>query len=162
MIFRDRTHAGQELARKLRRLAGQPNVLVLALPRGGVPVAAEVARALRAPLDVFVVRKLGVPGQPEFAMGALATGGVRVLQPDVVQALAIPDAVIDAVTATESEELRRERAYRGTRPAPRVAGRPSFSWTTAWRPARPCAPRSRRCGAFPRRASWWPCPWARP
>jgi predicted phosphoribosyltransferase len=124
MIFRDRTHAGQELAGKLLRHAGQPNVLVLGLPRGGVPVAAEVARALGAPLDVFVVRKLGVPGQPEFAMGALASGGVRVLDLDVVRELAIPDAVIESITAVESEELRRrERAYRGTRPAPRVAGR---------------------------------------
>jgi putative phosphoribosyl transferase len=123
MIFRDRRDAGQALARSLLRHAGQPNVLVLALPRGGVPVAAEVARALGAPLDVFVVRKLGVPGQPEFAMGALASGGVRVLDTEVVKALGIPDAVIDAITAVEGDELkRRERAYRGTRPLPRVAG----------------------------------------
>jgi predicted phosphoribosyltransferase len=124
MRFRDRTDAGQELAEHLMEYAGRPDVLVLALPRGGVPVAFEVARALRAPLDVFLVRKLGVPGHEELAMGALATGGVRVLNEDVVRTLDIPDEVIDAVAAAQEQELRRrERLYRGDRPPPEVRGR---------------------------------------
>src|SRR6202158_3223551 len=96
-LFRDRREAGRLLAEKLAAYASRPDVLVLALPRGGVPVAYEVARGLGAPLDVFVVRKLGVPGYEELAMGAIATGGVRVLNPDVVDALRIPPAVIDRV-----------------------------------------------------------------
>jgi predicted phosphoribosyltransferase len=104
--------------------ANRPDVLVLALPRGGVPVAAEVARALNAPMDVFLVRKLGVPGYEELAMGALATGGVRVLNDDVVRALGIPDHLIDAVAANEQRELaRREQLYRDNRPPPDVRGR---------------------------------------
>src|ERR1051326_5959175 len=98
MIYRDRIDAGKQLAARLSEYADRDDVLVLALPRGGVPVAYEVARALRAPLDVFLVRKLGVPGQEELAMGALASGGVRVLNQDVVQALDIPREAIDAVT----------------------------------------------------------------
>lgn len=122
--FRNRTEAGQLLARKLRRYADRPDIIVLALPRGGVPVANEVAKALRAPLDVFLVRKLGVPGQEELAMGAIATGGVRVLNEDVVRALKISQSVIDSVAAQEAPELeRRERLYRGDRPAPDVNGR---------------------------------------
>ena len=122
--FRDRREAGRVLAAQLGAYANRPDVLVLALPRGGVPVAAEVARALGAPLDVFVVRKLGVPGHEEFALGAIATGGVRVLNDDVVRALRIPDRVIDAVAAKEQEELaRRERLYRGDRPPLDVRGR---------------------------------------
>ena len=122
--FRDRREAGRLLAARLSAYANRPDVLVLALPRGGVPVAAEVARALGAPLDVFVVRKLGVPGHEEFAFGAIATGGVRVLNEDVVRALQIPDRVIDAVAAREQEELaRRERVYRGDRPPLDVRGR---------------------------------------
>jgi predicted phosphoribosyltransferase len=122
--FRDRREAGRLLAAQLSAYASRPDVLVLALPRGGVPVAAEVARALGAPLDVFVVRKLGVPGHEEFALGAIATGGVRVLNEDVVRALRIPDRVIDAVAAKEQEELaRRERLYRGDRPPLDVRGR---------------------------------------
>jgi putative phosphoribosyl transferase len=122
--FRDRREAGRLLAAQLSAYASRPDVLVLALPRGGVPVAAEVARALGAPLDVFVVRKLGVPGHEEFALGAIATGGVRVLNDDVVRALRIPDRVIDAVAAKEQEELaRRERLYRGDRPPLDVRGR---------------------------------------
>ncbi|HEX5724218.1 MAG TPA: phosphoribosyltransferase [Longimicrobiaceae bacterium] len=121
--FRDRADAGQRLARELSRYAGRPDVVVLALPRGGVPVGYEVARALGAPLDVFLVRKLGVPGHEELAMGAIASGGTRVLNPRVVEALGIPDRVIDAVAAREEEELeRRERAYRGARPQPRLEG----------------------------------------
>ncbi len=122
--FRDRREAGRLLAQKLAAYRGRADVLVLALPRGGVPVGYEVARALGAPLDVFVVRKLGVPGHGELAMGAVATGGVRVLNEDVVRALGIPDYVIDAVAAWEERELeRRERVYRGDRPPPEVRGR---------------------------------------
>jgi predicted phosphoribosyltransferase len=124
MLFRDRTDAGRALARRLRPYANRPDVLVLALPRGGVPVAYEVARALGAPLDVFLVRKLGVPGQEELAMGAIATGGTRVLNDEVVGALQIPDEVIDSVAEAEWRELeRRGRAYRGDRPLPEVRGR---------------------------------------
>jgi len=122
--FRDRSEAGRQLAAKLRTYANRSDVIVLALPRGGVPVAYEVARALGAPLDVFVVRKLGVPGYEELAMGAVATGGVRVLNEDVVQGLHIPDYVIDAVAAWEQQELaRREQVYRGDRPQPDVRDR---------------------------------------
>src|SRR2546423_15529866 len=124
MLFRNRTEAGRQLAAKLAAYADHSDVLVLALPRGGVPVAFEVARALHAPLDIFLVRKLGVPGHPELAMGAIATGGVRVLNDDVVNYLDVPGEVIDAVAASEQRELeRRERLYRGTRPAPDVKGK---------------------------------------
>ena len=123
-LFRDRREAGQLLAEKLKAYANRQDVIVLALPRGGVPVAYEVARALGAPLDVFVVRKLGVPGYEELAMGALATGGVRVLNDQVVERLGIPQHVIDAVAAREQQELaRRERLYRGDRPPPDLRGR---------------------------------------
>ena len=122
-LFRDRRDAGRVLAEKLAAYANRPNLLVLALPRGGVPVAYEVACALGAPLDVFVVRKLGVPGYEELAMGAVATGGVRVLNDQLIERLGIPDHVIDAVTAREQQELaRRERLYRGGRPPPDVSG----------------------------------------
>ena len=122
--FRDRRDAGRLLAARLAAYAKRPDVLVLALPRGGVPVAFEVAQALGAPLDVFLVRKLGVPGYEELAMGAVATGGVRVLNDAIVGGLGIPARVIDAVAAREQEELaRRERLYRGDRPPPDVRGR---------------------------------------
>src|SRR5687767_13421797 len=122
--FRDRLEAGRLLADKLTAHAGRPDVLVLALPRGGVPVGYEVARALAAPLDVFLVRKLGVPGREELAMGAIASGGVRVLNEDVVNELRIPPRWIDAVAAQELAELRRrEEAYRDGRPAPDVRGK---------------------------------------
>src|SRR5918911_4978009 len=104
-MYRDRADAGRVLASLLEGYAGRPDVVVLGLPRGGVPVAAEVAAALGAPLDVFLVRKLGVPGHNELAMGAIATGGVRVLNPDVVEGLGIPAHVIDAVAAREQQEL---------------------------------------------------------
>jgi putative phosphoribosyl transferase len=124
MIFRDRTEAGKYLATKLLRYEDQPDVLVLALPRGGVPVAFEVARALRLPLDIFLVRKLGVPGHEELAMGAISTGGVRVLNEDTVEYLRIPEHIIDAITTEELKELkRRELAYRGNRPEPDVKGK---------------------------------------
>jgi predicted phosphoribosyltransferase len=123
MIFRDRTDAGRKLARTLSKYSGRSDVLVLALPRGGVPVAAEAARALGAPLDVFLVRKLGVPGHEELAMGAIASGGIRVLNDQVVRALRIPESVIDQVASEEQIELeRREREYRDDRPMPKIEG----------------------------------------
>jgi predicted phosphoribosyltransferase len=122
--FRDRVDAGKALAEHLRKYAGRPDVIVLALPRGGVPVAYEVAKALGAPLDVFIVRKLGVPGHEEYAMGAVASGGVRVLNEDVVRGLGLSDAAIDRVIARELAELnRREQLYRGERPEPDLKGR---------------------------------------
>jgi predicted phosphoribosyltransferase len=122
--FHDRRDAGQQLAARLAAAGDWPDTLVLALPRGGVPVAYEVAQALGASLDVFLVRKLGLPGEEELAMGAIASGGVRVLNPDVVDVLRIPERVIDAVAEREQQELaRRERAYRGERPPPDVRGR---------------------------------------
>ncbi|WP_165252586.1 phosphoribosyltransferase [Paludisphaera soli] len=119
--YRDRREAGRVLAAGLAAYAGRTDVLVLALPRGGVPVAYEVARALGAPLDVFLVRKLGVPGHAELALGAIASGGVRLLNDDVVQALGVSPGVVDAIAAEEWAELeRREREYRGDRPTPEV------------------------------------------
>ena len=124
MIFRNRSDAGRQLAARLTDYANRRDVVVLALPRGGVPVGYEVASALRAPLDVFLVRKLGVPGREELAMGAIASGGVRVVNEDVVRALGIPPKVIDQVAAEEERELaRREWEYRDDRPPPDVAGR---------------------------------------
>ena len=122
--FRDRRDAGRRLAASLAGYAHAPDVLVLALPRGGVPVAYEVARALNAPLDAFLVRKLGVPGHEELAMGAIATGGVRVLNDDVIDHLRLPPSAIEATAAREAQELeRRERAYRDDRPPPDVRGK---------------------------------------
>lgn len=121
MRFRDRSHAGQVLAYMLRGYADRTDLLALGLPRGGVPVAFEVAMALNAPLDVFVVRKLGVPGHEELAMGAIAGGGITVINWDVVRSLGIPQRVVELVMTREQEELtRRERAYRGDRPAPEI------------------------------------------
>jgi putative phosphoribosyl transferase len=123
MRYRDRIDAGQQLAEQLRLYANRPDVLVLALPRGGVPVGFAVAVALHAPLDVLLVRKLGVPGHEELAMGAIASGGVRVLNEDVVNFLQIPLTVIDAVAAQEQQELdRRTRHYRRGRPPLDVQG----------------------------------------
>jgi predicted phosphoribosyltransferase len=122
--FADRRAAGVELARRLERYANRDDVVVLALPRGGVPVAFEVARFLRAQLDVFLVRKLGLPGHEELAMGAIASGGVRVLNETVVSWYNVPSAVIDEVAREESAELkRREHEYRGARPPLPVAAR---------------------------------------
>ena len=124
MYFRDRREAGRMLASRLSAYADRPDVVVLALPRGGVPVAYEVAKALHAPMDVFLVRKLGVPGHEEYAMGAIASGGVRVLNRDVVEALHIPNEVVEQVIAREQRELeRREREYRGDRPFPDLRGK---------------------------------------
>ncbi len=123
-LYKDRLDAGRRLAGQLSAYVGRAGLLVLALPRGGVPVGYEVAAALQAPLDVFLVRKLGVPGHEELAMGAIASGGTLVLNEDVVQALAIPQGAIDAVAEQERQELaRRELAYRDGRSAPRLEGR---------------------------------------
>lgn len=123
-LFTDRVDAGRRLSQELKAYAGRTDVIVLGLPRGGVPVAAEVARQLRVPLDIFLVRKLGVPGHEELAMGAIASGGVRVLNEEVVQGLDIPPEVVDRVAAREQKELeRRERAYRNGRSAPELSGR---------------------------------------
>jgi putative phosphoribosyl transferase len=122
MPFRDRRHAGRMLAERLMHHRGRLDLLVLALPRGGVAVGFEVARALQAPLDVFIVRKLGYPGHEEYAMGAIASGGVRVMNP--TPGLAVPPDAVAAVVAREQEELvRRELLYRGDRPAVSVRGR---------------------------------------
>jgi predicted phosphoribosyltransferase len=123
-VFENRGDAGRRLAARLGRYAGRKDVLVLALPRGGVPVAAEVARVIRAPLDVMVVRRLGVPGHEEVAMGAVAGGGVRVLNRELIRRLWISPRTIDRETGVERAELeRRERAFRGGRPPPAVRGR---------------------------------------
>lgn len=123
-LFVDRKDAGHRLAQKLLDYKGNENILVLGLPRGGVPVAYEVARELNAPLDVFLVRKLGLPGHEELAMGAIASGGIRVLNQEVVRGLNIPQSVIDTVANREQKELeRREWAYRGERPRPTIEGK---------------------------------------
>ncbi|MBI2820345.1 MAG: phosphoribosyltransferase [Acidobacteria bacterium] len=122
--FRDRTQAGQLLAAKLRAYANRPDVLVAALPRGGVAVGFEIAKTLQVALDVMVVRKLGVPGQEELAMGAITTGGVRILNRSIVDALGIPESQIESVAAREQQELeRRELLYRGSRTASRIRDR---------------------------------------
>ena len=123
-MFRNRTEAGRQLAPKLKPYIGHPDVLVLALPRGGVPIGCEIARTLHSPVDVFVVRKLGVPWNPELAMGAVATGGVRVLEEGTVRSLAVPAEEVARVAAQEELELeRREHAYRGGRAALPVSGK---------------------------------------
>lgn len=115
--YRDRREAGRALADRLRHFAGRQDVIVLALPRGGVPVAFEVAKAIGATLDVFMVRKLGLPGHPEFAIGAIASGGIRTLDDDLVRYYRIPAATVEQLARAEQQELeRRERAYRGARP----------------------------------------------
>jgi predicted phosphoribosyltransferase len=121
--FRDRSEAGQLLSQRLLHYGRHPDAIVLALPRGGVPVGFEIAVKLNLPLDVFVVRKLGVPGQRELAMGAIASGGVRVLNEDVLRAMPFAAATVADITAQESREVeRRERDYRQNRPAPEIGG----------------------------------------
>jgi predicted phosphoribosyltransferase len=123
-LFENRTDAGRQLAQALGAYAGRSDLIVLALPRGGVPVAYEVARALKAPLDLLIVRKLGTPGNPELAMGAIASGGASVLNRDVVSIYRISDEVIENAAAKERQELeRRERLYRGDRPYPDIENR---------------------------------------
>jgi len=122
--FKDRQDAGRLLARKLSAYGDRTDVLILALPRGGVPVAYEVAFALNAPLDIFLVRKLGLPGREELAMGAIASGGVHVLNDDIIRVLNIPQEVINIVARQEEQELqRREKRYRGDQPALEVRDR---------------------------------------
>ena len=124
MRFRDRRDAGQRLASELHTYAGRPDVIILALPRGGVPVGFEIAKALHLPLDVFVVRKLGLPWQEELAMGALASGGVRVLDEELIRVARVSEADLDRVTSVEQAELtRREKRYRGERPFPNLRGK---------------------------------------
>ena len=124
MRFQNRTHAGQLLAQRLASYAGQPDLLVLALPRGGVPVAYEIARALHAPLDVWVVRKLGAPQQPELAIGAVAPGGIEILDTSLIARLGIPTEELQQIAARERAELdRRLAAYRGNRPPIEVRGK---------------------------------------
>jgi len=124
MIFEDRVDAGQRLAGNLKAYAGRKDVIVLGIPRGGVPVAFEVAKVLKAPLDIFLSRKLGVPGQEELAFGALATGGVRVLDRGLIGELSISEREIARITETVKKELeRRERFYRGSRPPIKLEGR---------------------------------------
>jgi putative phosphoribosyl transferase len=123
-IFRDRRDAGRQLAEKLKKYANDPKVIVLALPRGGVPVAYEVARALHVPLDVFLVRKLGTPGHEELALGAIASGGARVLNPEIVRMLEIPNYAIEQIVVKEQRELeRREKLFRAGQPPLDVRGK---------------------------------------
>jgi len=124
VYFYDRADAGRTLARSLQRYKNLADVIVLALPRGGVPVAIEVARELNAPLDVFIVRKLGVPGHEELGMGAIASGGIRVVNESIIRELGISEEIRDLVTARERTELeRRERLYRDDRPPPQIEGK---------------------------------------
>ena len=124
MLFENRQAAGRALARKLRSYAGRNDVLVLGLPRGGVPIAYEVAETIDAPLDVFLVRKLGVPGHEELAMGAIASGGVQVLSPEIVRTFGVTNHALERVIDAERRELeRRERSYRGGRPPLVLRGR---------------------------------------
>ncbi|HEY6212369.1 MAG TPA: phosphoribosyltransferase [Vicinamibacterales bacterium] len=123
-MFKNRHEAGIELAARLKKFRGRDDVVVLGLPRGGVPVAFEVAEALDAPLDIFIVRKLGMPGYPEFAIGAIASGGVQVLSDDVIRAYGVEERAVDAVARRELAELeRREREYREGRPLTSLSGR---------------------------------------
>jgi len=122
-LFNDRADAGKKLAKKLSEYANRSDVIILALPRGGVPVAFEVAKELNVKMDVFIVRKLGVPGNEELAMGAIASDNIRVLNEDVIRSFQIPQSVIDEVVVNELRELeRRERLYRGNRPKPDISG----------------------------------------
>jgi putative phosphoribosyl transferase len=124
MIYTNRAEAGARLAEKLLHYKDRPNVLVLALPRGGVPVAYEVSRRLHAPLDIFVVRKLGMPGHEEMAIGAIATGGIRLLNEEITTLNNFPEHIIEAIARRETKELeRRDRLYRSGRPAPQVDNR---------------------------------------
>ncbi len=124
MLFQDRLDAGRQLADKLTRYANRPDTIVLALPRGGVPVAYAVASELNLPLDVFIVRKLGAPGHEEYAIGAIATGGVRILNQEAIRMLGLPMEAVERQERREREELaRREKQYRGDRPTPQLRGR---------------------------------------
>jgi putative phosphoribosyl transferase len=122
--FYDRYDAGRQLAKRLSKYHGRPDVIILALPRGGVPVAYEITQALKLPLDLLIVRKLGMPGEEELAIGAIASGGIRILNEDVIRILGVNQPTVDRVTARETLELqRREHQYRGGRPAPNLRDR---------------------------------------
>src|SRR2546427_638162 len=158
--YRDRFDAGAVLARRLGGLAGRPDLLVLALPRGGVPVAFEVARRLGAELDVFVVRKLGVPGQEQLAMGAIASGGIRVLNESVIEALGIDDETIEAVAAAEQRELeRREHLFGGERRPRQTGGRTgglaAGGQAAGWTFGRATGWRWKAISRFPKERSAW-------
>lgn len=160
--LKDRFEAGRLLAARLTAYQDRPDVLVLALPRGGVPVAYEIAKRIHAPLDVFIVRKLGTPWNEELAMGAIATGGIRVLNEGVVHSMEISEEEIAVAEAKEKKELaRREHDYRDNRPAPKVRGKPSSWWTMALLPARPCGQPSRLYGNNRLPASFLPPPLCR-
>jgi putative phosphoribosyl transferase len=147
-MFKDRADAGRLLAASLKKYASQPDLLVLGLPRGGVPVAFEVARSLKAPLDIFLIRKLGVPGYEELAMGAIAGGGVRILNDMVVNGLNIDDESINRVTEQELKELqRRELRYRGDKPEPEIRNRMVILVDDGWLPALPCERLPLRCAS---------------
>ena len=140
MVFPDRSTAGQMLGARLVQFANEQPLLVLALPRGGVPVAFEVATALHAPLDVFLVRKLGFPGQEELAIGAIATGGARLLNAAIIRSLHLPPEQVEEITQQETKELeRRQLLYRGDRADPRTStGKQSSWWTMASPLVPPC------------------------
>ena len=155
--FADRYEAGRVLAESLRTFEGHADVMVLGLPRGGVPVAYEVSRALGVSFDIYMVRKLGAPGQEELAMGAIASGGIVVINEEVVGALKIPWEMVQAEIARERMELtRRELLYRGNRRRLMSRGSPCFWSTTVLRPDRPCGPRYEPCDGSNRRKSSLP------
>jgi putative phosphoribosyl transferase len=153
MIFRNRQQAGQILASRLEKYANREDVIVLGIPRGGVPVAFEVAKALNQPLDIFVLRKLGIPGYEELAFGAIGSGGVRVVNANLVAELGLSDVQVAAVIRAEQEELkRREKIYRGNRPPLEVRGRTviliddGIATGSSILAAIPCAPTNATCG----------------
>ena len=161
MRFRDRRHAGRELAKRVRALVpGQTGAepIVLALPRGGVVVAAEVADELGAPLDILTVRKIGLPGDPEFGIGAIAGEDPAVFDMETLARFGLSEAdLIDDVERERAELRRREHVYRGSRPEPPVHGRTCISLTTAWPPASPREPRCGGCAVVSRPRSSWRC-----
>ena len=139
MYFVNRTEAGRKLAKLLSGYAGRDDVIVLGVPRGGVPVAFEIAQALKAPLDVFLVRKLGAPGHEELAMGAISSGGIRILDHETIDALGVTELDIEATTAREQKELqRRERVYRGGRPPLELHGKTVIVVAVPVAPASTC------------------------
>ena len=155
--FKNRVQAGQYLAERLPSMQSAPDAVVLGLPRGGVVVAAEVARKLGLPLDIFLVRKLGVPGYEELAMGAIASGGVRVMNEDVLRQIRVSDGAIESVTRKEEQELiRREEAYRGNRPRLDVKGLTVILIDEVSRRGRRCAPRWLPCDGRNQNESSWP------
>src|SRR5215218_6316522 len=157
-VFQDRAAAGRVLADRLAGYADSSEVVVLALPRGGVPVGFQVARSLGAPLEVLSVRKLGVPGREELAMGAIASDGTQVINQTVVGELGISEDTLQAVAAAEQQELeRRERTYRGQRPRPELTGKVVIVVDDGLAPGRPCGRQWPRSAASSRPGSWWRC-----